>query len=303
MKIKFWGVRGSIPTPGPNTVKYGGNTSCITIEIENIPDHFIILDAGSGVRNFGIDVIKNRQFLNEKFFPLHFHIFFSHVHWDHIQGIPFFKPMFIKGNKINMYGERKVQFSLEQTLIVQQQYPNFPISLEEVETTGAEISFKDLLPKGSISLFDKINVSWVGLSHPDGVLCYRIDYNDKESSKSVVYATDTEHRNIIDPRLIGIAQGADILIYDAQYTPSEYSGEKTGMSKFGWGHSTYEFAVDTALKVGVKQLYMFHHDPEHSDKDIDSIVALARIRAYITHKKSADDLLIDAAAEGTEILI
>lgn len=290
MKTKFWGVRGSIPTPGRDTVKYGGNTSCVSVEVG---EDLVILDGGSGLRVLGMDLM-GKIFANGDFNPLEAHLFFSHVHWDHIQGIPFFEPMFIKGNKIHMYGEKKAKTSLEETLKGQQQYPNFPISVDEISILGAEMSFTDLSAGESVMINDNnIVVETVKLSHPDGVFAYKVTAEDA----AIVYATDTEHRDVLDQRIINFCkkgQQADILIYDAQYTPDEYSG-KIGMPKFDWGHSTYIWAVNTALAAGVETLVLFHHDPKHDDDSIDEIVKLAQKYAI---SSSSCKLTVIAATEG-----
>jgi phosphoribosyl 1,2-cyclic phosphodiesterase len=315
MKIKFWGVRGSIPSPGPNTIKYGGNTSCVSVHTEDEPylkiegsleenrgeSRLIILDGGSGLRELGIDMMKKMQFEGGIPVPLEMWIFFSHVHWDHIQGVPFFEPMFIKGNNIHLYGEKKVKTCLEDTLKGQQQYPNFPISIEEITINGARMDFTDLYAGQNIHIGNSLIVTSTKLSHPDGVFCYKIIEQKSESLKKVVYATDTEHRDVLDPRLLKIAEDADVLIYDAQYTPEEYSGE-VGMPKFDWGHSTYKHAVDIAVAAKVKQLILFHHDPKHSDRDIDEIEKAAR--SYKASKKvdlARGLMMISAAYEGMEI--
>lgn len=308
MKLTFWGVRGSIPAPGKSTVRYGGNTSCVSVEGKK--GDLIVFDGGSGLRELGIDILKNKQFGPKGPNPLEINMFFSHVHWDHIQGVPFFKPLFIKGNKVNMYGEKKVRTCLEDTLNGQQQYPNFPITLEEISINGAQMSYTDLyagqtvgIPKDMIGVGGEppyhLTVTCTKLSHPDGVLCYRVD---EAQSGSIVYATDTEHSNILDPRLVKIAQDADVLIYDAQYTPDEYAG-KNGIAKFDWGHSTYEYAVDTAIAAGVPHLILFHHEPEHTDEDIDGIVLAAERYAKDREQPKGYSLKIEAAAEGREIEI
>jgi phosphoribosyl 1,2-cyclic phosphodiesterase len=298
MKLKFWGTRGSIPTPGKKTVKFGGNTSCVSVEDD---EELIIFDGGSGLRELGIDLMKNKQF-KDGFTPLTMHIFFSHLHWDHIQGIPFFKPMFIKRNQINLYGEKKVRTCLENTLKGQQQYPNFPISIEEICINGATMNFTDMYPGQGVEINPYLHIFCTKLSHPDGVFCYKITSYDNPNSiankntKSIVYATDTEHRNVLDPRLLKIALNADVLIYDAQYTPEEYSGQVGGIPKFDWGHSTYEFGVDTALEAGVKRLVLFHHDPEHDDEAVGQI--LTRARERVEKSKKSKDLDVVAAYEG-----
>ena len=317
MKIKFWGVRGSIPSPGPDTVRYGGNTSCVSILVKepsmveaSYPGEkrLIILDGGSGLRELGIDIMKSMQFECGVPVPLEMWAFFSHTHWDHIQGIPFFEPLFIKGNTIHLYGEKKTRISLEETLKGQQQYPNFPISIEEITINGAEMDFTDLYVGQKIHIGNNVMVSTTKLSHPDGVFCYKVEESTEEGLKSLVYATDTEHRNVLDPRLLKIARGADVLIYDAQYTPDEYVGN-VGMPKFDWGHSTFEFAVDTALAANVPHLILFHHDPKHTDSDIDEIQKAARLYAKKKKKEISGifkeniniELKVDAAYEGMEI--
>lgn len=335
MNVKFWGTRGSIPTPGPNTIKYGGNTSCVSVLVEEQPvtvghvgigktgemmdevhyppvKRLVILDGGSGLRELGMDIMKNMQFdENGVPVPLEMWIFFSHVHWDHIQGIPFFEPMFIKGNTIHLYGEKKVRVSLEETLKGQQQYPNFPISIEEISINGANMSFTDLHAGEKIHVGNSVTVHSTKLSHPDGVFCYKIEEAVEDGIKSLVYATDTEHRNVLDPRLLKITEDADVLIYDAQYTPDEYIGN-VGMPKFDWGHSTYEFAVDTAITACVKCLFLFHHDPKHTDKDIDQIVEKAikyakkkkqKISEIWEEKIEFGKMFIMAAQEGLEFEI
>lgn len=212
-----------------------------------------------------------------------------------------------------MYGERKFQASIEDTLKGQQHYPNFPISLEEVAAMGARISYNDLVSGKYVYLDDNITVNCIKLNHPDGVLCYNVEDftqgkenpNALKKSKKVVYATDTEHYSTLDLRLINMARNADVLIYDAQYTPEEYNGTKDGMQKIGWGHSTYEWAVDTAVEAGVRNLILFHHDPEHTDNDIVEIEKKAndRLKILWNTRKEVVDLKIIAACEGLEFNI
>ena len=219
--------------------------------------------------------------------------------------------MFLKNNSIKIYGERKFQASLEETLKGQQHYPNFPISLEEIGAMGANISYNDMVSGEYTYLDDNITVNCVKLNHPDGVLCYNIEDftvgkenpNAVKKSKKVVYATETEHYSVLDKRLVKIAKDADILIYDAQYTPEEYSGAKDGMQKIGWGHSTYIWAIDTAIAAGVKHLILFHHDPEHTDADIVQIDKDANDRLGVLWDTSNQgaDLKVFAACEGLEI--
>lgn len=250
-RIVFWGVRGSIPSPGPNTVKVGGNTSCVEVRAGR---ELIILDGGTGLRLLG-SALANEQ-------PLKARLFFSHVHWDHIQGFPFFAPAFVQGNAIELYGATNVTGTLEETLAGQMNFPNFPVRLEHM---GAKMSFHDI-DDGHVLRFDdnSVVVHAAMLNHPQGVLAYRIEHN----GHAVVYATDTEHYEKPDPKLVELAKGADLLIYDAQYTPEEYAGEVDGRPKVGWGHSTMVEGVKVSQAAGVKRLILFHHDPEQSDDAI-----------------------------------
>lgn len=247
-RIVFWGVRGSIPSPGPNTIEVGGNTSCVEVRAGR---ELIILDGGTGLRLLGSALVKEQ--------PLEARLFFSHVHWDHIQGFPFFGPAFVQGNVIELYGATNVTGTLEETLAGQMNFPNFPVRLDHM---GAKMSFHDI-DDGYVLRFDdnSVVVHAAMLNHPQGVLAYRIEHD----GHAVVYATDTEHYETPDPKLMELAKGADLLIYDSQYTPEEYAGEVDGRSKVGWGHSTMIEGVKVSQAAGVKRLILFHHDPEQSD--------------------------------------
>jgi len=252
MRITFWGVRGSIPTPGPDTVEIGGNTSCVEVRAGG---HLLVFDGGTGIRLLGQKLIKE--------LPIEARIFFSHVHWDHIQGFPFFAPAFIPGNHIHLYGGNNVSRTLEETLAGQMDHPSFPVHLSEM---GAKMNFYDLYEGQVVELPSKDGTGVVRISntrgnHPNGVWVYRVDHD----GKSMVYATDTEHYSIVDPKLARISKGVDVLVYDAMYTPEEYAGEVGGGPKTGWGHSTFDEAVRLAEKAAVKKLVLFHHDPAQND--------------------------------------
>ena len=251
MRITFWGVRGSIPTPGPDTVEIGGNTSCVEVRAGKA---LVIFDGGTGLRMLGQKLLKEG--------PLTAHIFFSHVHWDHIQGFPFFAPAFLPGNTIHLYGGNNVSRTLEETLAGQMDYPSFPVHLTEL---GAKMTFADL-EEGQVLELDagdgeKFKITTGRGNHPNGVWAYRFEYK----GKSAVYATDTEHYSIVDPKLVKLAKDADILIYDSQYTPEEYAGSAGKPGKVGWGHSTIDEAAKLANAAGVKKLVLFHHDPLQND--------------------------------------
>jgi phosphoribosyl 1,2-cyclic phosphodiesterase len=252
MRITFWGVRGSIPTPGPDTVEFGGNTSCVEIRTGKA---ILIFDGGTGLRLLGKKLVTEM--------PLEARIFFSHVHWDHIQGFPFFDPAFVPGNSIHLYGGNNVSRTLEETLAGQMDHPSFPVHLQEM---GAKMTFNDLV-EGQVLEIDAGDGSNAKITagrgnHPNGVWAYRIEYG----GHSVVYATDTEHYAVIDPKLAKLSKGVDVLIYDAQYTPEEYAGTTgSGGPKVGWGHSTFEAAAGLAKAAGAKKLILFHHDPMQND--------------------------------------
>jgi phosphoribosyl 1,2-cyclic phosphodiesterase len=251
MRITFWGVRGSIPTPGGDTAEIGGNTSCVEVRAGKL---VLVLDGGTGLRLLGQKLLKEM--------PLTAHIFFSHVHWDHIQGFPFFAPAFLAGNTIHLYGGNDVSRTLEETLAGQMDYPSFPVDLSQM---GASMTFRDLREGQLVKLDDgeghEITVRTTRGNHPNGVWVYRIDHR----GKSVVYATDTEHYAIVDPKLLAISKNAEVLIYDSQYTPEEYAGGGASGPKTGWGHSTFEEGVKIAKGAGVNKLVLYHHDPNQSD--------------------------------------
>lgn len=251
IQVRFWGVRGSIPTPGPTTVEIGGNTSCVEMRVGG---RILIFDAGTGIRLLGNALMKE--------LPLEAFIFFSHVHWDHIQGFPFFTPAFVRGNVFHLHGGMKVSRTLEETLAGQMENPSFPVHLSEM---GAKMTFRDLFEGEPLEIpstdgSGPVRITNTRGNHPDGVYAYRVEHE----GRSVMYATDTEHYAVVDPKLRKLAENADVLIYDAMYTPEEYAGER-GMPKLGWGHSTHEEAVKLAEAAGVKKLVLFHHDPMQDD--------------------------------------
>ena len=245
MRITFWGVRGSIPSPGPETVGVGGNTSCVEVRAGKA---ILVFDGGTGLRLLGKRMLKEMPFTA--------HLFFSHVHWDHIQGFPFFDPAFVPGNVIHLYGGNNVSRTLEETLAGQMDHPSFPVHLTDM---GAKMVFHGVSDRTPVEVDagdgTVARVSAAPGNHPNGVWAYRVDHG----GRSIVYATDTEHYTVVDPKLAALSQGADLLIYDSQYTPEEYG------SKLGWGHSTFEEGAKAAKAAGVKKLVLYHHDPGQSD--------------------------------------
>jgi phosphoribosyl 1,2-cyclic phosphodiesterase len=250
MKLKYYGTRGSLPVPGKDTVKYGGNTACVKITVGST---LIVLDGGSGLRVLGNELLQG-DFGNGSGVA---HIFFTHAHWDHISGFPFFLPAYIKGNRLILYGNRDSDSSIKQILSQQQNYVNFPIRLEDMSSS---LEFVELSEGQEVCCSEAI-ISCLALSHrhPSGSFSYRINFN----SKKIVYISDYEHQDKMDLKLVEFIKNADLIIYDAMFTPDEYKRKK------GWGHSTYLEGIKIAKAAHVKQLHLFHFNPEHSDQFID----------------------------------
>lgn len=278
MYIKFWGVRGSIPVPGCGTVQYGGNTTCI--EIRTSSGELIILDSGTGIRLLGLELLKGEFGVGKGTA----HILFTHSHWDHIQGFPFFAPAYIgakndrgeplkgSGNRLHLFGASDVDDRLEATLRGQMEHFYFPVDLNYL---SAKIEFHPL--QGKTFQVGDTEVTALRLIHPNGVLGYR--FND--GKKVITIATDCEHPSdgSIDANILQLAKDADLLVYDAQYTPEEYRPEDFGLrgpSKVGFGHSTAQEGIRAAKEVGVKMLVLTHHDPLHDDAKVHEMELKAR---------------------------
>ncbi len=250
--IHFWGVRGSIACPGTATVRYGGNTPCVEMLVGGCR---LIFDAGTGIHVLGQSLLSH--------LPVTGHLFFSHSHWDHIQGFPFFSPAFMAGNEFNIYGGMIPDgMTIEQRLHDQMKQPNFPVPLQVM---GANLRFQTLEYNTDLQLGD-VTVTTGLLNHPGGAMGYRVSWRDY----AVAYITDTEHfSGELDQNVLALADRADVLIYDCTYTDEEYHHPQT--SKIGWGHSTWQEAVKIAQAAQVKQLVIYHHDPSHNDDFMDSI--------------------------------
>lgn len=259
IRTTFWGVRGSVPTPGLQTVRIGGNTSCVEVVCDRTR---VVFDAGTGLRPLGSSLVGES--------PLTLHLFLSHVHWDHIQGFPFFAPAFISGNTLHIYGAASSRGTIESTMAGQMEFPNFPVKLGQL---AGDLVFHDIRAGDEIDLGGGVTVRCAPGTHPGGVLAYRLDY----AGRSVVYATDTEHHaRQIDRRLVELATGADVFIYDSMYTPEEYDGQLDGRSRVGWGHSTFVEGARIAEAAGVANYVLFHHDPDQRDEDVDEKERRAR---------------------------
>jgi phosphoribosyl 1,2-cyclic phosphodiesterase len=250
LTVRFLGVRGSIPTPGAEQAA-GGNTSCVEVRAG---DTRIILDAGSGLRTLGNERMAGG--------PRHSTILLSHLHWDHVCGLPFFTPIYVPGHRVEIASGPNGVLPHDEAIRSLFRAPFFPVDFSAL---GGTVTTRELAPNASFQIGD-ITVTMAKLNHPDPVYGFRLDH----AGQSIVYATDTEHFACVDPTLKKLAAGADILIYDAQYTPDEYP------SKVGWGHSTWEAGAELARAAGVPQLVLFHHDPARTDAQLAAIEATAR---------------------------
>ena len=252
--VKFWGVRGSIPTPGLENLVYGGNTPCVEVRLPH--GEILIIDGGTGVRQLGLSLVQSAD---EK--PLALNFLMTHFHWDHVQGIPFFTPLYSAANEITFYSGRPAA-QLQDILQGQMTHPYFPV---DFNLLAARRAFEQVDSDGL--KFGSVTVRCFPLHHPQGAFGYRIESH----GAVLVHASDREHGHPkLDRVLIEHARDADVLIYDAQYTPDEYEQRR------GWGHSTWLEAARVAKEAGVKQLVLFHHDPSHDDECIARITEDAR---------------------------
>ena len=285
MQVRFWGTRGSIATPGLGTARYGGNTSCV--EVRSARGTLVIIDAGTGAYPLG------RTLMSSGTKNLRGHILISHTHWDHIQGIPFFAPLFAPGNVWDIYGPKGLDHSLRETLAGQMQHTYFPLTADQF---GATVRYHDLL-EGSFDI-DDIKVSTHYLNHPALTLGYRLEAD----GAVVAYCCDHEpHSSALasgqqdfvgqDLQHAEFVQDADLVIHDAQYTAAEYA------TKIGWGHSPTEYAVKVAQWADVRSLALTHHDPLRDDDALDRVVDGIKSNLRAT----GSGLNVFAAAEGQTI--
>ena len=297
MKLTFWGTRGSLPSPGRDTVRYGGNTPCVEVRLAN--NNLVIFDAGTGLRGLG-DAIMAAGGSLKAFLAI------SHPHWDHIQGFPFFKPAFVPGNELTIIGAQTRNITLRQMIASQMDQVYFPVQLNELK---AKIRFIPVREE-SVQVFEA-TLSTMYLYHPAFALGFRLT----AGGRSLVYITDNEpfdrtlaktlknvDKNIVDlylqqkgdpnQRVFDFARGADVLIHDATFTPEEY------VNHVGWGHSDYLFALKVASEAEVKKLVLFHHDQMRSDDEVDEI--LSTCRKEIALRGYRFECI--AAAEGLELV-
>jgi phosphoribosyl 1,2-cyclic phosphodiesterase len=256
MKLTFWGVRGSIPTPEPHAIGVGGNTSCVSVQVD---DHVVIFDAGTGLRNLG-------QYLEDKDrSQWKGSILLSHYHWDHIQGLPFFEPAYREQNRFHIYGKTKHGNRIEDILAEQMESPFFPVDMDSLEGL---VTFEPVEEGKSLSITPNVKVLTIGLNHPNGAIGYRLEH----PTGSISYICDHEHpAKGLDPAVIEFVRNTTVLIHDSQYMPLEKKG-----SKSGWGHSSWEEAVLTAKAAGVNRLFLYHHDPTRTDSELLALLSDAK---------------------------
>lgn len=289
--VRFWGTRGSIPTPGHRTRRYGGNTSCVSLHVGSA---LFVCDGGTGLRELGVamaDQISRG--------PIEAHLFFSHTHWDHIQGFPFFMPAYSKKNRLYVYDATR-EDRVRQLLLGQMRSDYFPVAFSDL---GSQITSRAL--EADATLLDGVAVRHFEQIHPGRSFAYSFSFGGKK----VVYATDSELDLGIENRqasdrdpsllrrlptaLVRFVEDADLLIADGQYTDAEYP------EKVGWGHARASTVVDLAVQAKVARVAIFHHDPMHSDEDVDQIISDARARSH----RHGSALQVFGAREGLELRV
>lgn len=247
--VRFWGVRGSIACSGPLTARYGGNTSSLEIRCD---DRLLLFDAGTGIRYLGKTIAGGD--------PLDTDLFFTHTHFDHVCGLPFFAPLFEPHNRFRLWaGHLGEGLTLRRVLSEFMMSPLFPVPPEVFRAT---LEYRDFTAGETLQAGGSISVRTAALNHPDGATGYRVDYG----GKSICYLTDTEHvPGAPDRNILALIDGADLVVYDSMYTDAEY------VAYVGWGHSTWQEGVRLCREAGAKRLVVFHHDPEHDDDTLDGI--------------------------------
>ena len=280
MKVRFWGVRGSIASPGPRTVRYGGNTPCVEIRAA---DRLMIVDAGTGIRELGVSLMKNAAGV-----PIEGSLFIGHSHWDHIQGFPFFTPLYLPSSRFSVYGMHGTTRSFRDVMDGQMNSTYFPVQLKDL---GSKPEFVEL---NEPVMIGPVKVSYHFLNHPGITVGFRFEHD----GKVVSYISDHEPYAKLnrsgefadkeDAAVARFVEGSDLLICEAQYTADEY------LMKKGWGHSTFEDVLDLAVKAGVSRVALFHHDPAHDDDAMDALVS-SSVKLVASRGKTLE---VFAAREG-----
>ncbi|MFO1072309.1 MAG: MBL fold metallo-hydrolase [Geminicoccaceae bacterium] len=271
--VRFWGVRGTIPCPGPATLRYGGNTACVEMLCGG---RRLIFDAGSGLRLLGGKMVRNGERIDS-------HLFFTHTHMDHVIGLPFFRPAYSASNRLQFWSGHLASQGrgIEQVLSQLMQPPFFPVPLDIMH---ACIAFNDFAPGDLIEPGEGIVIRTAALNHPGGAVGYRVEYG----GRAACYVTDTEHvPGAPDKAVLDLIAGADLVIYDATYTDEEFERFR------GWGHSTWQEGVRLCAAAGAARLVAFHHDPDHDDAALDGIDAelrAARPGSLVAREGMAIDL-------------
>lgn len=284
MIVQFWGVRGTLPVPGKNSIRYGGNTSCVTLRLPK--KHFFIFDAGTGIK------VLSSYLINQNQLPFSAKIFITHPHWDHINGLPFFLPLYMKGNEFDIYGPNNEKIGIEKILSEHVESVYYPVSMKEF---GAKHTFHDLTEE-KFNIND-IQIQTMLLNHPGQCLGYRVQYKNK----AFCYITDNElyledapyYNQLAVDHLIQFVHEADVLVIDTTYSDDEY------LKKIFWGHSSVSRVIDIADKAKVKLLCLYHHDPDQSDKDIDlklkhakSLLKLCSSKTRCIAPREGDNIVI-----------
>ena len=275
LRLKFWGTRGSIPCPGPDTVRYGGNTSCFEI---NYGDERIIIDAGTGIRLLGKKILLEEENL------LKANLFFTHTHMDHIQGLPFFAPLYNPNSDVQLFaghldGDNYDLQGIIGTMLMKD--PVFPVPSSLIEKA---CTFNDYNVGHVFNLGKDMTIRTGKLNHPNGACGYRIECG----GKVIAICTDTEHfEDRLDDDVLELANNADVMVYDSAYTDEEYPKFK------GWGHSTWQEAIKVANAANVSQTFLFHHDPSHNDQKMDLIAdAAASIREGVRPAIEGEEIVL-----------
>jgi phosphoribosyl 1,2-cyclic phosphodiesterase len=281
MRVKFWGTRGSIASPGKETLRYGGNTTCLELTLEG--GRKVIVDAGTGIRNLGAKLSRQAE-------PVNVHLLMTHIHWDHLMGFPFFAPVYQKSTKIVVDGCARGFIGLRNIFNNQYVDGTFPVDFDEIM---ASIEPSDALPRGTL-IIDDVKIDGTELQHPQGGMGFRF----KEGQKVMIFLTDNELREDAWPGrtlsdFVYFCKDADCLIHDCQYIPEEIA------SRRGWGHSDLESVMEMSIKAGVQKLYLCHHDPDRTDKEVDAIVSRCRKIA----RKAGSSMSIEGAKEGASFTL